>query len=133
MRAPMTDAPADGCGVRRAEVGRPLRLLQLRGQALELAAADVLEVAARGRRRRLLVEEDGQLVPRARLRPPTVARQRDAVGHRHALDRHERDDVDGAEARVLARVLAQVDAREARVEERQHGGLAPASASPANV
>ena len=33
----------------------------------------------------------------------------DAVGHRHAFDRDERHDVDGAEARVRTLVLPQID------------------------
>ncbi len=108
--------------VRGPEIRRPVRLLQLCREALELAAADVLEVAARRRRCRLLVEEDRQIVP-ARDLGADLARQRDAFGHRHPLDRHERHDVDGAEPGMLARVVAQVDRAERLAEERQRRRL----------
>ena len=43
-----------------------------------------------------------------------VARQRHAIGHRHALDRHEGDYVHGAQAGVLAALGSQVDERQRR-------------------
>ena len=47
IRAPMTDAPALGCGAAGPKSGCPLRLRHLRREPLELAAPDVLEVAPR--------------------------------------------------------------------------------------
>ena len=88
------------------EVWRPAGLLQLGGEPFELAAADVLEIAPRRGRRGFFVQEHRQRVPR-RHRRGDVLGQGDAVGHRHALNRHEWDHVDGAEPRMLALMLAQ--------------------------
>ena len=52
-----------------------------------------------------------------------VLGERHAISHRGALDRNERDDVDGADAGVLAAVLPQVDGVYGDVEERERGGL----------
>ena len=93
----------------RPEVGRALRRrADVVANALELAATHVGEILAVGARGGALVEEDGD----AELAPDALAelaRERDAVLHRRALERDERDDVGGAHARVLARVRVEVD------------------------
>ena len=48
MRAPMTVAPADGCGACGPKSGAHRRALQLGAQPFELAAADVFEVRCDG-------------------------------------------------------------------------------------
>ena len=50
---------------------------------------------------------------------PTRLGERDALGHRHALDRDERHDVDGAEARVLTLMLPQIDRPGRDLEQRE--------------
>ena len=105
---------------RRPEVGLPLGLRHLGRQPLELAAADVLEVAPRGGRRGLLVQEHRDAEP-VRHGVGGRARQPHAVVHRHTVNRHERHDVHGAEPWVLAAVLPEVDRREASLEQREHG------------
>ena len=89
----------------RAEVGRPLRPRHLRREPFELAAADVFEVLPRGLAGGFLVEIDRHARSARRPSAPTSLRQRHAVGHRHALDRDERHDVDRAEPRMLALVV----------------------------
>ena len=106
IRAPITRRAGGRVRRRRAEVGRPARRRHLRGQPLELTAPDVFEVLARRVVRRLLVEEDRDPEACRRRAAPTSLRERDAVGHRDAFDRHERHDVDGAEPRMLAAVAA---------------------------
>ena len=103
--------------VRRPSVGR-----HLRGEPLELAAADVFEVLAQRIRGRFLVEIHGH-AKALRDFARRLLRERDAVLHGDAFNRHERDDVDGAKTRMLARVSAQVDRAGSRFEEREHGGL----------
>ena len=101
MRAPITDAPADSCGCAGPKSGVHPGVAIFAREPFELAAADVFEILARGIRRRVLVEvhRHGEAL---RDRRGDVLRQRHAVVHRRALDRHERDDVDGAEPRMLA-------------------------------
>ena len=122
MRAPTTDAPAAACGVGRAEVRRPAGGGHLGRQPFELAAADVFEVLARGVRRGLLVEKDRDLKAFGD-RGADVLRERHAFGHRDTLDRNERHDIDGAETRMLAPVLPQVDGVERDGKERQRRRL----------
>ena len=122
MRAPITDAPAVGCGVGGPKSGAHSGCAIFAGEPLELAAADVLEVAPRGIRRGLFIEIDGHLEPLSH-GGRRLLRQRHALGHRDAFDRDERHDVDGAEARMLAGVRPQVDRRRCRLEQREHGGL----------
>ncbi len=114
----------DGAGRRvrrsRPEVGRPAGRRHLRGEPFELSATDVLEVLAGRIRRRLFVEVDGNTEPLGD-RGADVLRQRDAVRHGDALDRDEGHDVDGAETRMLALVLTQVDGRHGLLEQREHG------------
>ena len=120
MRAPMTDAPADRMGRGGAEVRRPLRLRHLGGEPFELTAADVLEVlAARGFVAKPLRRERPARANRSATVAADVLRQRDAVGHRRALDRDERHDVHGAEARMLALVCSQIDGGDGGCEERE--------------
>ncbi len=118
--------------LRRTEVGRPLRGRELGRQPLELAAPDVLEVAAAGRRRGLLVEEHRH-AEAVGDRGAGVARQRHAVGHRRALDRHERHDVDGAESRMLAVMAPQVDLGQRRARTARCTAASSAGRSPAKV
>ena len=113
-----------GGRVRRgtAEVRRPSLLGHFRAQPFELAAPDVLEVAARriGGRVFVQIDRDGEAL---RHLGPDFPRQRDAVGHGRALDRDKRHDVDRAQARVLTAVRAQVDVGRRALEERQDGVL----------
>ena len=112
----MTVAPADACGLAGPKSGAHSGWRIFGGQSLELAAADVLEVAPRGRAGGLFIKKDRQMVPRGNF-GGHFGRQRHAIGHRRALDRHERHDVDGAHARVLAGMLAKVDKRDSRMEQ----------------
>jgi hypothetical protein len=103
-------------------------LTHLLGEAFELSAADVLEVPPRRRCGGLLVEVHGHAVAlgdRGGRRPGQLG----ARLHRRALDRHEGDHVHGAEARVLARVLPEIDVAQRFAEQGQHrrtqgGGVA---------
>ena len=118
----MTLAPAVGCGRGGTEVGLPSVGRQLGCKPFELAAADVFEILSRGIVRGLLVEEHRDVEPCGHL-GGDVARQRDAIGHRHVLDRDEGHDVDGADARVLARMRPEVDRGNSGVVERENRGL----------
>ena len=104
---------------RRAEIGRPLRCRQLGGQPFELATPDVLQIAACRGRGGLLVQEYGQ-VEAFGDGGGSLARQRDAIGHRRPLERHERHDVDRTESRVLSLMPPQIDPGEGGLEERDH-------------
>ena len=106
-------------GAARDRIGPPLGRGHLRGQTFELPATDILEIPAAGARGRFLVEVDGHTRARRDLLAH-LAGQRDAVGHRHPFDRNERDDVNGAHARVLARCARRSTARGAGDEQR-HG------------
>ena len=55
------------------------------------------------------------------------------VIHRRRAERHERDDVDGPDARVLARVAVHVDLVDRDLDQPLRGAAATASCSPANV
>ena len=122
-RHPRADhhGPRGGMGLGRTEVGLPERVAHPLGEALELAAPHVLEVAPVGGRGRLFVEEHGDLEA-LRHRLAHVPGQRHAVLHGRALDGDERHDVHGAHARVLALVAAQVDAAYGHLEEREQAG-----------
>ena len=93
VRAPMTAAPAVGCG-RGGRNQAATRQRQLCGQ-LELTAADVGEVAPGVRRGGFFVEEHRNLEARCDSGCRRM-RQRDTVGHRRAADRNERNDVNRA-------------------------------------
>jgi hypothetical protein len=120
MRAPTTVAPAEGCG--RPEVRHPFGQPEFRPEALELAAADVLEIAAARRARRFLIQEDRHAIPPGDL-GADLAGQRHAVTHARAFDRNERHHVDRAHAGMLAGVPAQVDERNRRLEQVEYGRL----------
>ncbi len=115
-------ARADDAGSRRrvgsrgAEVRGPLRVAHLLGQPLELPPADVLEVAAMRRGRRLLVQEDGD-AESLRDRLTHLPGQGDAVGHGRSLDRDEGHDVHRSQTRVLAPMSPEVDPREGHREQ----------------
>jgi hypothetical protein len=103
-------AAADGGGAparvegRRAEVRREVGVLELFGQRLVLALADIRQSRAVGTPRGGTVKIDGD----AQLFAHALAeflRQLDAVVHGCARDRDERADVRRAHPRVLARVL----------------------------
>ena len=72
--------------------------------------------------RGLLVKIDGQAKSLGN-GGADVPGERHAVGHRDALDRNERHDVDGAEPWMFAAVLAQIDGLDRDLEERQDGRL----------
>ncbi len=118
------DDDGAGAGMRRrgAEVGRPARRGHLGRQPLELAAPDVLEVPA-GRIGGCLLVQVHRHAEARRDGGAGLPGQRHAVGHRRALDRHEGDDVDGAQARVLAAVRPEVDVGDGPFDERQDGSL----------
>src|SRR4051812_17626639 len=93
----------------RSEIGKTIavRLGHRVANALELTAANVGEILAIGTRRRALVEEDRNLELTADARGEGPGKS-DAILHRRALERNERNDVGGAHPRVLAAVLRQV-------------------------
>ena len=49
--------------------------------------------------------------------------ERDAVGHRCPRQRHERHDIDGADARMSARMPSQIDPFDRTGEQCEHGGF----------
>ena len=106
----------------RTEIGRPPHRRHLGGQPLELAAADILEVLAGRIRGGFLVEIDRDLEARRHLGSDFL-RERHAVGHGHAFNRHERHHVDGAQPRMLAGVAAEVDIGDRTFEQRQYRSL----------
>jgi len=108
LRAPTTVAPALGCTRASPTSGARSGFVYLLAQTLELAAADVLEVHAirTARRRFIEVDGDGEAAPNL-LRH--LLRQPDTILHRDSLDGNEGDDVGGADARVHAGVVVQVD------------------------
>ncbi len=122
IRAPMTMAPAAGCGRGGPKSGAHSGARHLRRQPFELATSDVLEVAAGRRRGRLFVEEDRNLESGGDF-GRGVLRKRDALGHRDAVDRHERHDIHGAEPRMLASVRAEIDVLDCRPDKGENGGL----------
>ena len=93
----------------RAEVGDAVGIgADLLLRLLELAASDVGEIHAVGARGRAFVEEDGD----AEFLADACAEgagEDDAVLHRRAFERDEGADVGGADARVFAGVVVQVD------------------------
>ena len=131
MRAPMTAAPAVGCGAAGPKSGAQPASAIFVGQPLELAAPDVFEIPARGVRGRFLVQIHRDLEARRHFGAHFPC-ERDAVGHRRALDRHERHDVDGAEPRVLAAMPAKIDVGDGRSNSARTARSTP-SASPASV
>src|SRR6185503_2694339 len=108
-------ARSDGDGARGrmnasgAKVGDAIRIgTNLIAQTLELTTAHVGEVLAIGTRRRPLVEKHRDL-ERAPDASAEGASEYDAILHGCSFQWNERNDVGGAHARVLARVLRQVD------------------------
>src|SRR5262245_44931006 len=96
--------------LRWAEVGFARRRtgFHLVANSLELAAADVGEVFARGGRRGALVQEHWNLELAADAFAER-AREDDAVLHRRSLERDEGNDVGRAHARMFARVMIEID------------------------
>ena len=94
--------------MRRAEVGRATRFLDLVLEPFVLAASDVGKLHSFGAGGRVRIEEDREVEA---FRDPgaEVPRHLDGVVHRRRAERHERDDVDGTDARVLAGVAVHVD------------------------
>jgi hypothetical protein len=109
---------------RRPVVGRPLGLLQLLGPRLVLADADVGEGPARRARGGVLVEidRDAELITDAFAQP---MRERGAIFHRDARDRHERDHVGRALARVGAGVAGHVDTLGGAADQPEGGSCRP--------
>ena len=92
----------------------------LRRQPLELAAPDVLEAAAApGRAPPLRTDTPARRSARQPPRPTcrASATQSAIVA---SVERHERHDVDGAEARVLAAMRPEIDVRDRALDEREH-------------
>ena len=116
---------ADGHGAGRrvtlsgAEVGLPLGLLDLLGHAFELAFADGGEVLAVRCGGRLLIQEDGHAVALSHLSGHFFGEGNGLFGRR-VLDRDERHHVDSAHARVLPRVLVQVDQLDGLADSLEH-------------
>src|SRR3954467_10383869 len=86
---------------------------ELLTQPFEFATANVGEILSRRRRCRALVEVHGDLELLADALSK-LARESDAVLHRRPLERNERHDVRRANARVLSRMLAKIDALRGR-------------------
>ena len=108
MRAPMTVAPADGCGVARGRSRAPtppaaIFAARPSNSPRRISSRFLPLRASTPRPRR-----DRRAHPIARPPSADLARQRDAIGHGHAFDRDERDDIHGSEPRVLAAVRAKV-------------------------
>ena len=109
-RAPMATAPAVAC-TRASPSSGVLRGLAADDLAhlLEALAADDGEVLVLGDAGRVLVEERGDLRARRRRGCASTLRRLDADRRVFGAQRHERHHVGGAEARVRALVLVQVD------------------------
>ena len=88
---------------RRAEIWRPIGLRHLCRQPFELAAADVLEAAARLAERRLFVQINGN-VQSFGDGLAHLSCKFHALAHGRVAERDERHDIHGAEARVRAPV-----------------------------
>src|SRR5206468_11071332 len=101
------------------------RILHLLAESLELALANLGEVAAMLGRSRILVQEDrdAELFGHG---GPDLARQRHAFLDRAAANGDERDDVHGSHPRMLSPVRSQVDPSDGFAEEgedsRANGG-----------
>src|SRR5947209_17097074 len=98
------------------EIGFARRILsQLLSQPLELAPAHIGQILARGRCCRSLVQvyRNLQLASDALTE---LTRECDAIFHRRALERNERDDVGGTDPRVFAAVLTEIDALRRRLD-----------------
>src|SRR5438132_1444916 len=104
--------------MRRAEVGRPLGPRHLVLEPFERAAPDVFEPLARRTTGRLFVEKDGNTET---IRDDRAGRFRrgDSVRHGRVLQRYERDDVDGSEARMHTLMSSKIDVRDGALEERE--------------
>ena len=115
----------DGAGrrmqPRRSEVGLAAALADLAAQALVLPAADVGQLLALGPGRGARIQVDRDLEPG---RDPLAerARQVDAGIDRRVAERDERDDVDRADAWVLALVGVHVDLVDGDLDEVLEGG-----------
>ena len=103
----------------RSEVGLPLRILELGRESFELAATDVLESLSMGRRRRVFVEEDRDVV-RFRDGFANLAGEGHAVRDGGAFEGNEGDDIDRAHPRVLSAMGSQVDHGKAGADQREH-------------
>ena len=100
---------------------RHVRRREQLGESLVLRFADVGQADALRAHRRTRVEVDGDLVAGGDLMSEGM-RDGDALLHRHAGERYERNDVHRAEPRVLALVRAHVDLAERRRDEGVGGG-----------
>ena len=94
--------------MRRAEVRGTAGLLDLVLEPLVLTAPDVGQLHPLGACRGVRVQEDRE-VEAGRDPGAELARHLDGVVHRRRAERHERDDIDGPDARVLAGVAVHVD------------------------
>ena len=118
LRAPTTVAPAVGCTRSSPKSGlRAGHGRNLVANALELAAANVLEVLPLRRGGRSFIKIDRNLIALPDLRAH-VPRHHHAIFQRDALDGNERHHVGGAHARMRALMRVQVD---------QFGGFADAA------
>ena len=115
-RAPTQVAPPRGWVRAGPKSGSRPRVAISVAEALVLAAAHVgqLDPVGPGRGRR--VQVDGE-VEAGRDPAPEVAGEVDALVERRVAQRHERDDVDGADPRVLAGLLLHVDLAEGHRHE----------------
>ena len=117
---------ADGHGAGRrvtlsgAEVGLPLRLLDLLCHAFELTLADGCEILAVRCGGRLLIKEDGHAIALSHLCGHFFGESNGFLCRR-VLDRNKRHHVDSAHARVLPRVLVQVDQPDSLANSLEHG------------
>ena len=115
----------------RPEVRLAAALVDLRLEPLVLAAPNVGELDPLAAGRGLRVEEHRQ-VEALRDSLPERAGQLDRLVHRRGAQRHPRDHIDRADARMLPRVLLHVDLVDRRTEEALEG-LAYRARWPASV
>ena len=101
---------------RRTEVGRPPRVGDLVRKLFEAAGADHRQLAPVIVLRRFFVEIDRNLELRRDVGREFL-RDRDALFHRRSFERNERHDIDRTDARMLAMMNAQIDARNRRIEQ----------------
>jgi tetratricopeptide (TPR) repeat protein len=100
--------PRGRVGHGRAKVWLPRGVLEFLGEALESAASNVFETASFGTSRGGFVEKDRQVTRHAEC-SRHVTSHVDTVGQRDAADGHKGDHVGGADARMDASMVAEVD------------------------
>ena len=115
------DGDGAGAGVHAcgAEVGLTAEMRDVGLEALVLGLADIRQDDPLRARGGLGVEVDGQ-VEALRDVGAEATGELDALVHRRLAERHEGDDVDGADARVLALVLLHVDLRDGDLDGTLH-------------